>query len=50
MKQFFVEAKTKEAALNIVGYSKAWAKIVKVDGGYMFFEYLDDYYLWKAQK
>lgn len=44
----FVEAKTRQEATSKKG--RDWAKIVKVFGGYMFFETIQDYKTWKAQR
>ena len=44
----FVEAKTRAEAIGKKG--RDWAKIVKVEGGYAFFDSLNDYKIWKAQK
>lgn len=41
-------ASSKREAMEIMGHD--WAKIIKVDGGWMFFDSLADYKTWKAQK
>ncbi len=47
MRQIFTTAKTREKALK----DYPWAsKVVKVEGGYMCFESIDDYETWKKQK
>jgi hypothetical protein len=48
MKTVFVVCKTHAEAIDAKGSD--WAKIVKVDGGYMFFESMADYKTWKNQK
>jgi len=44
----FVEAKTKAEAKQSAGFD--WSKIVKVSGGYMMFETMDEYKTWKNQR
>ena len=46
--QKFTEAKTLAEAKQNIGSD--WAKIVKVDGGYIGFETITDYKIWKNQK
>lgn len=47
MQTQFIVAKTAAEARKLAPWA---AKAVKVDGGYMAFESLDDYATWKAQK
>jgi hypothetical protein len=35
---------------EVVAQHPGAAKIVKVEGGYMVFEYMADYEIWKSQK
>jgi hypothetical protein len=44
----FIEADTREEALQRAGHD--WAKIIKVSGGWMFFDTIDDYKMWRMQK
>lgn len=44
----FVTAKTKTDVTSQYGFD--WAKIVKVDGGYMLFDTITAYKTWVAQK
>lgn len=44
----FIASKTKAEAIERMG--RDWAKIVKVDGGYMFFNTLTEYKTWRDQK
>jgi len=44
----FVSKTTKRDAVEVAGLD--WAKIVKVDGGYMFFETVTEYKTWMAQR
>jgi len=44
----FVESKTRAEAIERMG--RDWAKIVKVEGGYYFFDTLSEYEIWKNQK
>lgn len=47
MKELLEGCKTKKEALE----KASWAtKVVKVDGGYMAFEFMSDYTTWKNQK
>ena len=47
MRKESVEAKSKKGALTLC----PWAcKVVKVEGGYMCFESIVDYKIWKNQK
>ena len=48
MAPIFVQAKTRAEAIEAKG--RDWAKIVKVEGGYMFFDTIDAWKTWKAQK
>ena len=40
-----IAAKTRAEAIERMGHD--WYKIVKVEGGYKFFEYANDYTIWK---
>ena len=44
----FVDAKNRAELAERVG--RDWARVVKVEGGYMVFDTLDDYRTWKGQK
>lgn len=44
----FIESKTRAEAIERMGGD--WAKIVKVSGGYMFFDTITDYNTWRNQK
>jgi hypothetical protein len=44
----FIESKTRAEAIERM--DRDWAKIVKVCGGYMFFDTLADYNTWRGQK
>lgn len=44
----FVQAESKKEATSQKGFD--WAKIVKVDGGYAFFESITEFKIWKNQK
>jgi hypothetical protein len=44
----FTEAKTKREAEQNIGTD--FAKMVKVDGGYLAFQTMADYRIWKGQK
>jgi hypothetical protein len=44
----FTESASRADALERAG--RDWAKIVKVSGGWMFFESLEEWRRWKAQK
>lgn len=44
----FIACKSKKEFCEIAGHD--WEKIVKVCGGYIGFETLDDYKVWMAQK
>lgn len=48
MSHVFYPAKTRKEAIQAKGSD--WAKIVKVCGGYAFFETVTDYKTWKNQK
>ena len=48
MKTVFVACKTRAEAFEAKGID--WVKVVKVDGGYMFFESVADYKTWKNKK
>lgn len=48
MSHIFFPAKTRKEAIAAKGFD--WAKVVKVCGGYMFFETVSDYEIWKNQK
>lgn len=47
MKKEFIECKDRRTAYRRCPWA---AKIVKVEGGYMAFESLDDYRIWRGQK
>lgn len=47
MRQEMIECKTRETAKRRAPWA---AKIVKVEGGYMAFESVNDYETWKRQK
>jgi hypothetical protein len=47
MKTEYVVCKTRKTAVKRVPWA---AKIVKVGGGYMAFESITDYHIWKNQK
>ena len=47
MKEFLEGCKTAKEAKEKATWA---AKVVKVEGGYMAFEFMDDYFLWKNQK
>ena len=47
MKTVFVECKTRKTAIRRCPWA---AKIVKVQGGYMAFESVQDFETWKRQK
>lgn len=43
----FIHCKTRQQFTDAAGFD--WAKIVKVDGGYMGFNTIEEYKTWKAQ-
>lgn len=47
MKTKMIECKSRKTAKKMMPWA---SKIVKVDGGYMGFESIDDYRTWKNQK
>jgi len=47
MKEFLEGCKTAKEAKEKASWA---AHVVKVDGGYMAFEFMSDYFIWKNQK
>jgi hypothetical protein len=47
MRKSFLEVKTRAAAVKLAPWA---AKIVKVEGGFMAFEFVTDWQAWKRQK
>ena len=47
MKEFIKGCKTAKEAKEKASWA---AKVVKVEGGYMAFEYMTDYFTWQNQK
>lgn len=47
MRKLFITCATRAAARNAMPWA---AKIIKVEGGYMGFESVDDYQIWQNQR